>query len=346
MRFIGIDLAWSLRKTHLPDTGVVVLDEAGAVIASDHLTTDAAILAFVLTHRGQDGCLIGIDAPLVVPNDTGRRPCEAQLQAVGIPSYPANRQLFEQSFGGARGEGLSSLLAQHGFTLATSISQERPTWALFEVYPRSFIRRTWDAIPPYKGTGQATSLLHGLRTLQQLLLADLDPPVSWDEPPVPIQGGTTLAPMALKRQGDLLDAALSAYVPYLAWCRGPEIVEVFGDVERGFIVAPRSGWHIPTTAPAQWPAVLVPPDSYKVTLSPRVARPQELTRQESRRTPRLCLCGCGGMTRGGRFLPGHDAKLKGRLLRRLADGDEAAMDELTALGWGHFALKVPGYRPG
>jgi hypothetical protein len=27
-----------------------------------------------------------------------------------------------------------------------------------------------------------------------------------------------------------------------------------------------------------------------------------------------CLCGCGGRTRGGRFLPGHDAKLKKALV--------------------------------
>lgn len=26
------------------------------------------------------------------------------------------------------------------------------------------------------------------------------------------------------------------------------------------------------------------------------------------RAPKPCLCGCGGMTKGGRFLPGHDAK--------------------------------------
>ena len=35
------------------------------------------------------------------------------------------------------------------------------------------------------------------------------------------------------------------------------------------------------------------------------------------RTPRPCLCSCGGTTRGGRFLPGHDAKLHGELKRNL-----------------------------
>ncbi|MDQ6603794.1 MAG: DUF429 domain-containing protein, partial [Chloroflexota bacterium] len=97
MRFIGIDLAWSLRKTRLPDTGGVVLDDCGRVVAYGHLTTDDAIVAFVLKNCDARGCIVGIDAPLVVPNATGRRLCEAALQTVGISSYPANRTLFERT---------------------------------------------------------------------------------------------------------------------------------------------------------------------------------------------------------------------------------------------------------
>jgi hypothetical protein len=35
------------------------------------------------------------------------------------------------------------------------------------------------------------------------------------------------------------------------------------------------------------------------------------------RTPRPCMCSCGGTTKGGRFLPGHDARLHGELKRNL-----------------------------
>ena len=35
------------------------------------------------------------------------------------------------------------------------------------------------------------------------------------------------------------------------------------------------------------------------------------------RPPRPCLCSCGGITKGGRFLPGHDARLHGELKRNL-----------------------------
>lgn len=46
-----------------------------------------------------------------------------------------------------------------------------------------------------------------------------------------------------------------------------------------------------------------------------------------------CQCGCGGMTKGGRFLPGHDAKLKSALRKRANDGDQDAINELAERGW-------------
>jgi hypothetical protein len=38
---------------------------------------------------------------------------------------------------------------------------------------------------------------------------------------------------------------------------------------------------------------------------------------EGPRKGRECLCSCGGETRGGRFLPGHDMRLYGELKRNL-----------------------------
>lgn len=51
-----------------------------------------------------------------------------------------------------------------------------------------------------------------------------------------------------------------------------------------------------------------------------------------------CQCGCGGATKGGRFLPGHDAKLKSALaITRLQSSDRArqqlAAAEEIARGW-------------
>jgi hypothetical protein len=63
-----------------------------------------------------------------------------------------------------------------------------------------------------------------------------------------------------------------------------------------------------------------------------VARPASRTRP--------CTCECGEMTGGGRFLPGHDSRLKSRLVQaaRTKTGDEklAAQERLNELGWGHY----------
>jgi hypothetical protein len=52
-----------------------------------------------------------------------------------------------------------------------------------------------------------------------------------------------------------------------------------------------------------------------------------------RKAARDCECACGGQTRGGRFMPGHDAKLKSILLARARAGDDAARDDLRRRGW-------------
>lgn len=56
----------------------------------------------------------------------------------------------------------------------------------------------------------------------------------------------------------------------------------------------------------------------------------------SNSVPRICACGCNGVTRGGEFKPGHDAKLRGRFIRRIKDGDEKAIGEFLN-GWPNLA---------
>lgn len=54
----------------------------------------------------------------------------------------------------------------------------------------------------------------------------------------------------------------------------------------------------------------------------------------------VCGCGCGNRTKGGRYLPGHDAKHKGRLMRTVFYGSgeeaEASELELQLRGWLKF----------
>jgi hypothetical protein len=71
------------------------------------------------------------------------------------------------------------------------------------------------------------------------------------------------------------------------------------------------------------------------TADPEPAR-ENPARPSSTPTGRKCGCGCGAAVRN-RFLPGHDAKLKSRLVKEARAGDEAALQKLREHGWEHFA---------
>lgn len=49
-----------------------------------------------------------------------------------------------------------------------------------------------------------------------------------------------------------------------------------------------------------------------------------------------CLCGCECTTKGGRYLPGHDAKHKSALVQAALAGGKRAENKLFALGWAGF----------
>ncbi|MBC8160057.1 MAG: DUF429 domain-containing protein, partial [Roseiflexaceae bacterium] len=106
MIYIGIDLAWSPRNR----TGGAVLrggPSGGEFSAHALLGGDDEILTFIDTHGGDGPCIVGVDAPLWVPNETGRRPGEAALavsfQRYQAGAHPANRRLLARN-GVVRGE--------------------------------------------------------------------------------------------------------------------------------------------------------------------------------------------------------------------------------------------------
>lgn len=47
---------------------------------------------------------------------------------------------------------------------------------------------------------------------------------------------------------------------------------------------------------------------------------EKVARAAKVKEPQACLCGCGGSTKGGRFLPGHDARYHARIKAAMAAG--------------------------
>jgi hypothetical protein len=44
-----------------------------------------------------------------------------------------------------------------------------------------------------------------------------------------------------------------------------------------------------------------------------------------KKTPKTCGCGCGEMTKGGKFIPGHDARLLHSILNQIG-GDKDILE--------------------
>lgn len=256
MAFIGIDLAWSPRNR----SGAAVLRGdagGGALVDVALLGNDAEIVAYIERHAGDGPAIVAVDAPLSVPNATGRRPCEAELQRVFGPyqagPHPANRGLL--AFGGVvRGEALVGALSAYGFTCAAEIAAGEPARRVVEVFPHPATIALF-GLPrtlKYKKANQPARREEALadwRRYQDCLrqLAFADPPLAGHAPflsePV-----SELRGRALKGYEDRADALLCAYVALYAYRWGAARCRAFGDLATGSVFTP-----VPE---AMWPASL------------------------------------------------------------------------------------------
>lgn len=71
-----------------------------------------------------------------------------------------------------------------------------------------------------------------------------------------------------------------------------------------------------------------------------VRRSEVLKATSTRSKSRPCGCGCGDVTKGGTFLPGHDARHRSDLLAVIngeaSDGKPEAVARMRELNWGRF----------
>ena len=242
--FIGLDLAWSSRNR----SGGAVIQAGQLVAATGLLRGDEEVLAFVADHLPAPGAaVVAVDAPLCVPNDTGRRRCDGEVShAWGkyeAGAYPANRQRLAVE-GVVRGEVLAAALAgRHGFVQTAPLPQRGEGRYLCEVFPHPAhvalfqLPRT---LKYKRKPGRDNACLNGEMTrYQQLLegLAQADPPLVGLEA-LTGRDASALRGQARKELEDALDAVTCAYVAWYAWWHGPERQQVYGSIAEGHILTP------------------------------------------------------------------------------------------------------------
>ncbi|MDV3129372.1 bifunctional ribonuclease/(p)ppGpp synthase [Mycobacterium sp. 21AC1] len=235
MYFVGLDLAWGEKN----QTGVAAIDSDGRLQHVGAAQDDDSIAAAIKPYVSGD-CVVAIDAPLIVNNPTGHRPCERDLnrdfQRFDAGARPAFTDRPE--FKHPRGARIASAL---GLDLDPSSSSGRRA---IEVYPHpaTIVLFGLDKTLKYKRGAFDDRQRELLRLMTYIEDLDEATPrlranrsVGWVELRKRVEAATR--PSQLDRDEDPVDALLCAYVA-LYWYHRPEDVTIYGDVASGYIVTP------------------------------------------------------------------------------------------------------------
>lgn len=242
MYYVGVDLAWGLRSP----TGVAVVDDDG-VLRHVGVAGDDDDVSNRLEPFTRHDCLVAVDAPLVVANPSGNRPCEAALnrdfRRFEAGAHPANTALAWFADGG-RGARLCAAL-----DLDLDPRSPAPRKAI-EVYPHaaSVVLFGLDRTLKYKQKAGRdlpelrAELLRLMGFLEALHSADPSLDVAscpdWANLTAAVRHSGSKA--ALRRAEDPTDAVLCAYIARFTATR-PGDVTVYGAPASGCIVTPTLG---------------------------------------------------------------------------------------------------------
>lgn len=240
--YVGLDLAWGERAR----TGVAVLDPSGCLVFSRSVRSDDEIAEVVACHAPGD-VVVAIDAPLVVPNDTGRRPCEAMVAARfarhHAGAYPANRSnpAFNPQPRGAR------IAERLGWSIDPRDRPAPGRSVAVEVYPHPAMVVLFGLESVIRYKAKPGRDLESLRAAYAVLLGHLErvcgPLLRLGDSPRWGQLRSTVSTAGrkseLKRIEDELDAILCAYLAW-SWANARDRMLLLGDYASGYIVVPRT----------------------------------------------------------------------------------------------------------
>ena len=234
--FIGIDLAWHPER-NLSGAAVLAWNglELQLLSAATPLAGLDAVKSFVDDHL-TDHTTVAVDAPLIIRNTSGLRPCEREVGrrygARHACCHSSNLTLYPN----AASVRLESWLLARGFVHGIGAEHSR---TMIEVYPHSAFVALFDlpSIIRYK-KGNVADKCSGLRIVQKTLsllpIRQCETLMHFlKHDPVTLRGITR------KSFEDTLDSIFCAYLAFHFWRHGSHGSEVFGDLESGYIVNPR-----------------------------------------------------------------------------------------------------------
>lgn len=233
---VGIDLAWSSRNLTGVAIGSIELGEV--VVTQTELARDLSSIVDRIASLPPP-VTIAIDAPTIVPNESGMRECERLLQrqfgAFGAGPFPGNRRLLGKCNGGTpRGTELIALLGRTTGALEVGLPPAYHAGVyVMEVFPAPALYRLFGRVPRYKKKPART-----WESCRAELGAYLDLLTSLKTPCLRFPTTLTVSDqrgVAFKGLEDQIDAVLCAYLAALAWSGE---VESVGTIEGGYVVLP------------------------------------------------------------------------------------------------------------
>jgi predicted RNase H-like nuclease len=235
MHFVGLDLAWGEKN----QTGVAATDADGRLLHVGAARDDAGIIDAIAPFTAGE-CIVAIDAPLIVHNQTGHRPAEttfnldfARFDAGARPAFAEKPEL--------KNPRAARLAAALDLDMDPASGANRRA---IEVYPHpaTVVLFGLDKTLKYKrgafGDRQRELLklmtfIEGLDDATPRLRANRS--VAWVELRKRVEAASR--PVQLDRDEDPVDAVLCAYVA-LYWYHRPDDVTIYGDFDTGYIVTP------------------------------------------------------------------------------------------------------------
>jgi predicted RNase H-like nuclease/tRNA(Leu) C34 or U34 (ribose-2'-O)-methylase TrmL len=238
---LGIDLAWGANGR----TGLAAVDPSGALLDSASVRTDDEIDAWLASHG--PAVVVGVDAPLIVPNAAGRRDAERLLGQVyarfDAGAHPTNRA--RPWMDPPRGLRLAE---RHGWSVDPAHRGSEAAPLCLEVYPHPGmvgLFRLGRVIPYKKGSFEDrragfARLLAMLESIEELRL---ERSAAWTSVRARFAAAVRLVHLDVLE--DEIDAVFCAHLAW-RWAERRDSLTVYGDLAGGYIVAPPPPEHEPT----------------------------------------------------------------------------------------------------
>lgn len=244
--FLGLDLAWygdaktSAFAVLEGDSDGVRLNQVLEELRGDQEIVDA------IATTASTNTVLAIDAPLVIQNVNGQRPCETEIGRrfgrADASAHTSNLTRFPKARGVALAERLMTAGWQHDVNPA--IDRQRLGRWLFEVYPHPAHVVLFDRarIIKYK-KGPLAARRRGLTELRETIASELGAAM-----PTLLAGATLkglleksldrLSGPKLKGYEDALDSLLCGFIAAHYWTWGVDRNEMIGSMDQGYIVTP------------------------------------------------------------------------------------------------------------